>query len=414
MVTPRRSATFDRSKGRERAYSQPGGLLLRRFIQLICIAAPLAGVYAGTASAGGYDDSACNPQVGKYGYEECYLPSGRVGTPYSWKLTTHGGCPPFVFKVADGTIPPGLQVSSGGSYAVISGTPQVQGTYRFNIQYTSNTPTCLGDENDRYFNITILGAKLTVQTSALKPPITGTPYSQQLTTNSSAPVTWSVSAGTLPAGLSLSSNGVISGTPLVTGASTFTVTASGDGQTDTKQLTIQVVAPLKLTAKTPKGAEVGIQFDGTITASGGLGPYTWTTGTLPPGLTFDSARGVITGVPTLAGLFPVKFSVSDPGTSTATEVDLTLRVAAPLTISSKSLRMASVAHAYAVKLHASGGVRAFKWTIRGKLPKGLKLDAKAGAIIGTPRSAGKARLTLSVRDALGAVSRKRLVLTVRG
>ncbi len=387
---------------------------MKRLIKLSFIVFALAGVFAGTASAGGYDDASCNPKVGKYGYEECYLPPGRAGSSYSFRLNTHGGCPPFTFRVADGEIAPGLGVSSGGSYGIISGTPQVAGTYRFNIQYTSKTPTCLGDEIDRYFNITILAPKLAVQTSLLKPAITGTPYSQPLTTNSTAPVTWAVTAGSLPAGLTLAQNGVIAGTATTLGASTFTVTATGDGQTDTKQLTIQVVAPLKLTAKAPKGAEVGIQFNATVTATGGIGPYAWTIGTLPPGLAFDSATGILTGLPTAAGSFPVKVSVSDPGTGTATEVDLTLKVAAPLAISTRTLKSASVAHAYALKLKATGGVRAFKWTLKGKLPKGLKLDRKAGALVGTPESAGKVRLTFSVRDALGAVSTKRLVLTVRG
>ena len=67
-------------------------------------------------------------------------------------------------------------------------------------------------------------------------------YSFQLVADSDGPVTWSVTVGALPTGLSLSAAGVISGTPTLIESQTFTVQASNAAGDDTQQLTIPVIA----------------------------------------------------------------------------------------------------------------------------------------------------------------------------
>ena len=80
---------------------------------------------------------------------------------------------------------------------------------------------------------------LTITTTTLPSGTTGTPYSTTLTANSSG-VIWSLISGTLPAGLTLSSSGTISGTPTTSGSSSFTVRAVSGTQSVEKQLSITV------------------------------------------------------------------------------------------------------------------------------------------------------------------------------
>ena len=97
-------------------------------------------------------------------------------------------------------------------------------------------------------------ATLVVATTSLRDGVQSVAYSDTLTaTGGDGSYTWSVTVGSLPTGLSLTtSTGLISGTPTGSG-STFTVeVASGDGQTDTQQLTITVLSDtISLVSITP-------------------------------------------------------------------------------------------------------------------------------------------------------------------
>lgn len=226
-----------------------------------------------------------------------------------------------------------------------------------------------------------------------------------------------MSSGSLPAGLALSKEGVISGTPTAEGSSTFTVKATGAAKdfsgtrTDSRQVTLTVVARLGAKLSSQR-AEVGRPFRAAVTPTGGAAPYQATVTGLPAGLRFDSGQNLITGVPRKAGSFALKATITD-GNGTAQSLDLKLSVARKLAIATKRLRGATVGHPYSARILTVGGVGPFSWGIvSGALPVGLKLNARTGTIAGTPRSAGTSVLTLKVRDALGAVSKKKLILSV--
>jgi Leucine-rich repeat (LRR) protein len=127
------------------------------------------------------------------------------------------------------------------------------------------------------------------------------PYGEALAaTGGDSVYTWSVAVGSLPPGLSLAaSTGVISGTP--TGASaTFTVqVASGDGQTDTQQLTIDVYDVLSVTTMSLPSGSTGVVYSDALVATGGDGSYAWsiTVGSLPTGLSLNASTGLISGTP---------------------------------------------------------------------------------------------------------------------
>jgi len=79
-----------------------------------------------------------------------------------------------------------------------------------------------------------------------------------------------------------------------------------------------------------------------------------------------------------------------------------------LAISTTALPDAMVGVAYRAELVAAGGTSPFQWSIGGQLPPGLRLDALAGIIVGTPTDTGRHDLRLSVTDARGRTATRAL------
>ena len=131
------------------------------------------------------------------------------------------------------------------------------------------------------------------------------------------PFTWSVATGTLPAGLTLSSTGVLSGTPTAGGTVSFAVRAvdsEGTASAD-KTLTLTTLAsvpPLSVATATLTEGRTAIAYTHTLAAVGGLSPYTWSlaSGSLPTGLSL-SAGGVINGTTFSAGSVSITVRATD-------------------------------------------------------------------------------------------------------
>jgi hypothetical protein len=172
---------------------------------------------------------------------------------------------------------------------------------------------------------------LSLTTATLPDGYAGTAYSQTLTaTGGKAPYSWSVTAGTLPAGLALSSAGVISGTPTTAGISTFTVQITDANSVKAgKSLTIAINAALSCATATLPDCYLGTTYNQTLTAVGGKAPYSWSVidGTLPAGLALSSA-GVISGTPSNAGNSSFTVQVTDVNNATATKA-LSITVTPP-------------------------------------------------------------------------------------
>ena len=169
---------------------------------------------------------------------------------------------------------------------------------------------------------------LLITTASLPPGTVNNPYSATLTAaGGTPPYTWSIIKGSLPAGLALDANsGVISGTPTTTGTSTFTVQASDSESppaTTTATFSITIQSPLLITTSSLPPGTVNSPYNATLTAVGGLPPYTWsiTSGSLPAGLSLDANSGLISGTPTTPGTssFTVQVSDSNSPPATATE-----------------------------------------------------------------------------------------------
>ncbi|MBI4686214.1 MAG: putative Ig domain-containing protein [Nitrospirae bacterium] len=169
------------------------------------------------------------------------LPTGMEETSYSpTTLEATDGTPTYTWDLASGSLPPGLSLSSAGA---ISGTPTTDGSYNFTVRVTdSDNPQRIATKS---LAITINPNKPRVTTEFLTYGAEGTAYpSTTLSVTGGKPsYIWSLSSGTLPPGLSLSSGGSISGTPTTAGTYSFTVRITDSGspaRTHDKTLSIAI------------------------------------------------------------------------------------------------------------------------------------------------------------------------------
>jgi hypothetical protein len=371
-----------------------------RFIRTLALAAVLAAAFAGIAQALDFDDEDPEP------------PHPEIGLLYHYEIGTHAGCLPHHVIILSGQLPPGLKLSQLNDHtALVDGIATEEGTFSAWLAVKD----CENKSAETLFTFEVWARRFSIATASLPAAALGGPYSATLqTAGIPSNTTWELTSGSLPAGLGLSKEGVISGTPTAAGPATFTVKATGIAKDftgtriDTKQLTLNVVAlAARLSRPT---AEAGVSFRASLVGSGGQAPYTITATGTPPGLSVSS-DGTISGKPARAGTYTLVAHVVD-GSGASANVQVRLVVRPRLAIAGKSLPAATAGQGYRARLALRGGVGPFKWSATG-LPPGLRLAAKTGSLAGTPRGAGTFRVTVRVRDALGALSKKTLSLTIR-
>ncbi len=353
------------------------------------------------------------------------LAAGVVGTAYNQTVSVTGGVPSYHWAVTSGSLPAGLNLNA--STGAITGTPTgtFTGTSNFAITVTdSETPTATSTSAN--LSISVSALPLIVTTGSLPGGTLSTPYSATLTASGGiAPYTWSISVGSLPPGLSLnSSTGLISGTPTVTGTSSFTVKVT-DSETPTARsatanlsIVISNLPPLQITTTSLPSGTDHAPYNTTVNATGGLQPYSWsiTAGALPAGLDLNSITGQISGTPSATGAFDFTIAVTDsenPAVETTSNLSITVNAGPPLLLETNSLPEGSGATPYSATLSASGGVPPYTWSITsGSLPAGLALNASAGTITGKPTSMGTFNLTVKVTDSVSQTATAPLTILV--
>jgi large repetitive protein len=411
------------------------GARTKRFEYVLAVVGVLAALAVTGASAADFDgdNGPCHETPGNTALLRC--PTGYVGVPYEVVIAVEkgSGCEPYDwFEVRNSVLPAGLTMTRSG---VISGVPTGAGLTRFwlwlhDLTAAEGGPSwCVaGEQSEREFSIPI-DPGLAITNVSVKPGTVGEAYSETLTarrlvtlnppTGSDEPATWSVQSGALPSGVTLSPQGALAGAPTTEGSFQFVVRAQiADGQSATSTYTLVVRQPVLVRSQfgsaRPPRAEVGIRLATTSTATGGAGTYAWSisSGALPAGVTLNSTNGTISGTPQTVGRFAFDLSAAD-GEGRVATVSAALSVAPKLTLKTLRLKPAKLGRPYHAKLVTAGGVQPVRWTLRGRLPHGLRFAKKTGIVIGLPRQIGRFRLAMEARDALGATSHKTFVLLVK-
>ncbi|MBL8174504.1 MAG: putative Ig domain-containing protein, partial [Bryobacterales bacterium] len=340
------------------------------------------------------------------------LPNGQPGTIYNQTLTASGGVNAgFVWSILSGSLPQGLTLNAAG---VLSGVPAAGGTFAFTVQVAD----AAGATATRQFTLQI-GAGLAINPETLPNGSVGTAYNQPLTAiGSSGGLQWSVSAGSLPGGVSLNAvTGLLSGTPTAAGSFSFTVRVQdASGASTTKAYTVVIGEGLTITTgSTLPPASENTVYSQTLAASGGTAPYTWSiaVGSLPPGLTLNANVGTISGTPTSAGNYSFIVQVRD-SLQVSGQKAFTLQVTGRVTIATAAtLPNATVRTPYSETLTASGGAPPYSWSLApgGIPPLGLTVSPD-GVLAGTPANSGTFTFSVQVTDAAGASASRTFNLTV--
>jgi hypothetical protein len=231
-----------------------------------------------------------------------------------------------------------------------------------------------------------------------------------------APYTYSISAGSLPPGLSILGDnntagypgGTIYGTPTTAGTSyfTFKVTDSAnppDIATQNLSVTINPAGTLTISPSTLNNGEVGAFYDQLPTISGTTQSYTTsiTAGALPPGLRLGSDNSIY-GTPTTAGTYSFTYQAVDssnaPNVGNA-NYTITILPTGTFTISTTALPSGEVGVSYSQQPLTSGGIQPYTFSLSaGALPPGVSLNTSTGSISGVPTAAGTYNFTYQATD----------------
>jgi uncharacterized repeat protein (TIGR03803 family) len=350
----------------------------------------------GTAAYGGIGFGGGNKGFGTVFEIVNALPSGTVNEPgYNQTLLATGGTGPLVFTES-GTLPPGLVLSSSG---VLTGTPTTSGTFKFTVTATD----AAGAKAGHSYSL-VINPALTITTTSLADAMVGDGYNQTIgavnAVSGTGTITFSITAGALPTGLTLSSAGVLSGIPLEVGSYNFTLTATDSTSNTASQAYMLTIFSYGLSPnKLPDWTVSQPGYNETLTTAGGVAAsaFSLKTGTLPPGLTLAS-NGVITGEPVVVGGY--KFTVlATDSMGDLGEESFSLTISPNPTITTTALATWTAGlGGYSQQISVTDGTGSASVAIgTGNLPAGLTLST-GGILSGTPMAAGSFTFTVSATD----------------
>ena len=227
-------------------------------------------------------------------------------------------------------------------------------------------------------------ATLAVTSTTLPQGVGGTPFSATLSATGGTPgYAWSLSSGQLPAGLSLSSAGIISGTPSASGSYSFIVTvtdSSAPVQSANLNLALIVSAPAAATAPSPVPTPVPAPTPTPVPTPTPT-PVPTPTPTPTP---VPTPAPVPTPTPTPTPV-PTPTPTPSPTPAPAPVPTPTPSQTPTLVISNATPPSAIIGAAYQASLQASGGTPPYLWSITsGNLPSGLAFNSSSGSISGVP------------------------------
>jgi hypothetical protein len=332
------------------------------------------------------------------------LPAASVENNYSINLAAAGGTPSYTWNATG--LPSGLTITGDGT---IAGKPAQAGDFSLHLSVTdSAVPTALA-QSDLILHVY---PAFQITNSSLPEATQGAGYSAAVNTTAAVPpFNWTATG--LPGGMNISSSGVVSGNPTVSGDYNISITATDSynpTHSVTKTLPIHIYASLQITTALLPVASTENSYNADLAFSGGKAPYTWTAAGLPVGLSLSSS-GSIGGTPVSAGDYNVTAYISDSfvPANTASRA-LTLHVSPPPQIITTSLPEGVVGKTFSAFLTASGGIPPYSWSATG-LPAELTCSA-AGAISGIPEAPGPATVKVTLTDSVNPANTRNVTLNL--
>jgi hypothetical protein len=330
------------------------------------------------------------------------ISGGQVGESYSQAFSGDGldALPGgYTYAVTGGALPGGLALDGNS----ISGTPAASGTFNFTIETSKASSNCA---TDRAYTLNIAPPDIAISPETLPGGTAGAAYTQTISAaGGTAPYTYTISAGNLPAGMTLSAEGILSGTPTASGSFDFTVQAADStspSASDTRAYTLDIAPPtLTLNPESlPSGTSAAV-YAQALSVTGGNAPYTYTIidGALPAGLSLNGDN--IEGTPTERGSFPITIQAADstdPEGTTSRAYTLTINPP-DINITPDTVPAGESGVAYpGVTYSAAGGIAPYTFALTGDLPAGLTFDATTASISGTPTQSGSFPITIHATD----------------
>ncbi len=256
----------------------------------------------------------------------------------------------------------------------------------------------------------------TITSAAPAAGVLSTAYNHTYTaTGNPSTFTWTVTAGALPTGLTLSAGGVISGSPTATGNFTGTVTcANGISPDATQNFNIDINEAPTITNANNTAFVVGTAGSFNFTATGFPATFTWSTAsTLPTGVTL-SAGGVLSGTPAAGqgGTYNLAIVCSN-GISPDANQAFTLTVNEAPTYTNANNSTFVVGAAGSFNFTATGFPATFTWSTASTLPTGVTLSA-GGVLSGTPAAGqgGTYNLAIVCSNGISPDANQAFTLTV--
>ena len=322
------------------------------------------------------------------------LPFALTSQDYSQQLLASGEGP-FTWSIASGTLPAGLTLNT--STGIISGRATSDGASTFTIRVAGK-----GNEAEATFTINVYTLPQ-ITNVTLGHAVYKESFSIQLTASGTTPVTFAHYSGSLPDGLTITPQGLLSGTSTKEGSFTFAISATNAGGYTTREFTFNVFTKPVILLDKFEDAVVGREYTKQITVSG-TAPITFSvsSGSLPIGLILNEGTGVVTGTPTTSG--QTSFNITAFNAHGTHTLSYTLFVGElPLLITTQ-LGFTILGEEAIYNLEAVGTGPLMFEVSDGALPPGLYLS-NTGVISGVSNVKGEYNFIVKVSNKFGYVER---------